>query len=107
MAFTILLALEAEQDLAAIRDFLVSNDSPETAREVLFSIRGDLRSLGDLPARGHLPPELLATGGHVVREIHSGPYRLIYEVRGQTVYVHAVLDARRDLRDLLLARLIR
>ena len=107
MTFTILLTLDAKQDLAAIRVFLAGNDSPETAREVLVRIRGDMRSLEKLPLRGHLPPELSDMGVQAYREIHSGSYRILYEVRGLTVYIHAVLDARRDLRDLLLARLIR
>ena len=107
MTYTVLLAFEAKQDLAAIRAYLVSNDSPETARDVLASIRDAMKTLAALPSRGHLPPELTALGGHPAREIHSGSYRIIYEVRGETVYVHAVLDSRRDLRDLLLARLVR
>lgn len=107
MTYTVLLAFEAKQDLSAIQTYLVRNDSPETARDVLTRIRDAMRTLATLPARGHLPPELTALGGHPAREIHSGPYRIIYEVRGEAVYVHAVLDSRRDLSDLLLARLVR
>jgi len=80
---------------------------PLSARDVLTRIRDAMRTLTTLPARGHLPPELTALGAHPAREIHSGPYRIIYEVRGEDVYVHAVLDSRRDLGDLLLARLVR
>lgn len=102
-----MLTDEARGDLAAIHTFLSRNDSPEAARTVLLRIREAMRTLAALPGRGHLPPELEGLGGHPAREIHSGPYRILYEARGQAVYVHAVLDARRDLRDLLLERLVR
>jgi toxin ParE1/3/4 len=35
------------------------------------------------------------------------PYRLIYRVEGDRVYVPAVLDGRRDLEELLIRRLMR
>ncbi|WP_243368396.1 type II toxin-antitoxin system RelE/ParE family toxin [Fundidesulfovibrio soli] len=107
MAQAVLLAEEAKGDLQAIAAFLTRNDSPEAARAVLTRIREAMRTLATLPGRGHLPPELEGLGGHPVREIHSGPYRILYETRAQEVFVHAVLDARRDLRDLLLERLVR
>lgn len=107
MRYAVLLAAEAKQDLAQVRSFLLRNDSPQAARDVLVRIRNAMRSLSELPARGHLPPELAVLGDHPAREIHSGPYRIIYETRGETICIHAVLDARRDLRDLLLERLMR
>jgi len=36
-----------------------------------------------------------------------GMNRIIYEVRGDILYIHIVCDARRDLRALLLRRMLR
>ena len=41
------------------------------------------------------------------RELITTPYRLIYRVRSRDVLVLAVLDARRNLEDVLLDRLLR
>jgi toxin ParE1/3/4 len=41
------------------------------------------------------------------REVFFKPYRIIYEVAGASVFVHCVLDGRRDLRDILQQRLLR
>lgn len=57
--------------------------------------------------RGHIPPEMARLGVHDFREIHYKPYRILYEIIGTEVIVHAVVDGRRDLRDILAARLLR
>jgi toxin ParE1/3/4 len=41
------------------------------------------------------------------RELVVKPYRIVYRIRQGEVLVAAVLDARRDLQDLLLERLVR
>ena len=53
--------------------------------------------------RGHIPSELDRGS---VDELLGGsllPYRVIYEVIGQDVFVHCVLDGRRDMQSLLLS----
>jgi hypothetical protein len=41
------------------------------------------------------------------RQILSGMNRIIYEVRQDAVYIHLVVDTRRDLKDVLMQRLTR
>lgn len=62
---------------------------------------------GLMPQRGHHPPELARLGIHDFREIRCKPYRIIYEIIDTNVMIHAVIDGRRDIRDLLAARLLR
>ena len=61
----------------------------------------------EFPIRGHLPPELERIGVLDYKEIHYKPYRIIYQIIESTVYVHCVLDGRRDLQQLLEERLLR
>lgn len=105
--FNLRFIIDAEQDLDEIDAFLTANDSLEAAEAVLDTISAACASLSNMPHRGRYTPEMLLAGVQTYREIHSGPYRIIYEVRSDTVYIHAVLDSRRDLLDLLLARLVR
>jgi plasmid stabilization system protein ParE len=52
-------------------------------------------------------PELARFQMRTWRELVIRPYRLVYRIEGDTVTVLAVFDARRDLEDLLLERLLR
>jgi toxin ParE1/3/4 len=41
------------------------------------------------------------------RELFYKPYRIIYQVIGNYVYVHCILDGRRDMQDTLQQRVLR
>jgi toxin ParE1/3/4 len=64
-------------------------------------------SLETSPLRGHYPPELERIGIREYRAVLFKPYRILYEVAGGSVFIHCVLDGRRDLRDILQLRLFR
>lgn len=98
---------EAEQDLVDIYQYVATHDSLEKAAYVLDRLESLCLSLTELPERGHLPPELDRIAVTDYREVHVKPYRVIYEVIGRDVFVHGVLDGRRDLQSLLQRRLLR
>ena len=41
------------------------------------------------------------------RELIESPWRILYRIEADTVYVLAVIDARRNVEDLLLDRFVR
>lgn len=98
---------EAEQDLIDIYRYVAIHDSVEKAAYVLEQLEPLCSSLAELPMRGHIPPELDRIGVTNYREVHFKPYRVIYEVIGQDVFVHCVLDGRRDMQSLLERHLVR
>jgi len=98
---------EAERDLADIVQYIAAHDSPARAGHVLDRLEALCASLAELPARGHYPPELERLGVATYREVHFKPYRVIYQVIGDDLFIHAVLDGRRDLQALLERRLLR
>ncbi len=104
--FRVAWTREATRDLVDIIAY-VAVDSPENARRLLKKLRRRAGSLESAPRRGRIVPELSGFGIRTFRELVSKPYRIIYRVAGDTVYVLAVLDARRDLQDVLLERLLR
>ncbi|MCG8343889.1 MAG: type II toxin-antitoxin system RelE/ParE family toxin, partial [Chlorobiales bacterium] len=57
--------------------------------------------------RGHCPPELERIHVREYREIHFKPYKIIYRMHEQKVFIYGVLDGRRNLQELLIERLIR
>lgn len=98
---------DAEQDLIDIYRYIARHDSVENADYVLDQLESLCSRLTELPERGHVPPELDRIGVTNYREVIFKPYRVIYEVIGQEIFIHCVLDGRRDMPSLLERRLIR
>ena len=107
MTFQVMLIEDAEQDIMDTYAYIAKNDSRQSADYVLAELEKACLSLAELPGRGHVPPELLRISVATFLEIHFKPYRVIYEVEGRMVYIHCVLDGRRDLQELLERRLLR
>ena len=101
------LIAEAEEDIFDIYRYVLSSESLQRADLLFKRIEEACGSLGHLPHRGHVPPELERIGVCDFLEIHSKPYRIIYQVVGKRVFIHCVLDGRRDIHQLLHHRLIR
>lgn len=97
----------AEDDIFAIYRFIFVNDSPEKAEKLYSKLYEDCLSLQDSPFRGHIPKELSFLGMSDFLEISLKPYRVIYKVIGNEVFIHCILDGRRDMQTLLHERLIR
>jgi toxin ParE1/3/4 len=105
--FQVLILQEAEDDIFDIYKYILEHDSKESAQYVFEQLQIKIESLDELPGRGHYPSELDQIGVKNFLEIHFKPYRIIYEVEGQKVYVHAVLHGRRDIQSLLERRMFR
>lgn len=107
MTFRVTVSLEAERDLLDLYRYVALYDAPEKALQLLAKIEEAIATLDTMPFRGHCPPELERIGVMEFREIFFKPYRIIYEVSGNDVVVHCVLDGRRDMVDLLQEQLLR
>lgn len=105
--YRVRLSEEAEQDLIDIYRYIALHDCVENANYVLDQLEPLCSRLTDMPERGHIPPELDRIGITNYREVNFKPYRVIYEVIRQDVFVHCILDSRRDIPSLLERRLIR
>ena len=106
MPYAVRLTEHARQDLREIGDYIARNDSPASAIYVLDQIEARIDSLTDLPERGAYVGELLEMGERNYREVSFKPYRIIYRVTEGAVVVHLIADGRRDMRTLLLRRLL-
>jgi toxin ParE1/3/4 len=107
MSYKVYLIADAEQDILEIYDSISDSDSPEKAEYVYRKIEEKCLNLSELPNRGHFPPELERIGIYEYREIHYKPYRVIYQIIDKKVYIHCILDGRRELQALLEKRLLR
>lgn len=107
MKFKVLIDPQVKQDLIEIFIYVTMNDSPESANKLLDAIEKTCSKLEKLPERGHIPIELRPTGIKRYLEIHYKPYRIIYEIENDLVYIHSILDGRRNIQEILSERLLR
>jgi len=103
--YDIIWAGVAENDLKEIIEY-IATDSSTNALITLKKIKQKASSLYTLPERGRIVPELQDQGILLYRESIVPPWRIIYRISEMKVYVLSVLDARQNVEDILLGRLI-
>ena len=106
MAFQVFLTDDASRDLEALYDYIEAHDGPGKADYVLGQIEKAFSKLSENPERGTYPKELLAIGLREYREVFFKPYRIIYRIMDDQVYVMVIADGRRDMQALLQQRLL-
>jgi toxin ParE1/3/4 len=106
MKYRVLLTDHAVRDLEELDAYLLAKEGLHGADHVLDEIGSALLKLEDLPERGPHPPELAALGIREYREVFVKPYRIIYRVQNEHVYIYLIADGRRDMQDLLSRRLL-
>ena len=97
---------EAEADLKDIFLYVAHNDSINKVIRLLDKIEDACEQLSLFPERGRCPPELRRVMVAIYREVFYKPYRIIYQILNQKVYIHCILDGRRNLEDYLIQRLV-
>lgn len=104
--YEVLLTEGAEQDLESIYDYITEFDCKTNADYILDRLLEIVDSLTAFPERGAYPKELVALGIRDYRQTSFKPYRVIYRVMGQKVYIYMIADGRRNMQSLLTRRLL-
>ncbi|RLB70381.1 MAG: plasmid stabilization protein [Deltaproteobacteria bacterium] len=96
----------AEEDL---KDIIlhIAEDSPRNARSIFEKLKKQASDLTCFPEKGRIVPELHDQGIFLYRELISTPWRIIYRISDNNVYVLSVIDSRQNSEDILLKRLVR
>ena len=96
----------AKEDLLNIIDY-IKQDSVENARKVYAQIREKAHSGNFLPLRGRVVPELQKEGITIYRELTTQPWRVMYKIENNTIYIIAIFDSRQNIEELLLQKLLK
>ena len=107
MSYKIIILHSAEQDMKDLKNYIVKNFSVTTWQNTYDKLKKAIRNLKDFPYAGSTPDELEKVNLSQYRQIISGMNRIIYEVRQDTIYIHVIVDGRRDMKSLLTRRLLR
>lgn len=106
MSYPVFMTADASRDLEELCRYIALHDILEKAEQVLSKIEKIIKSLSEFPERGAYPKELLSLGIRDYREVFFKPYRLIYRILSDRVYVLLIADGRRDMQTLLQRRLL-
>ncbi len=98
---------DAEKDLFEIYKYVYSNESEDNAEKLYSKLREKCLLLQEFPERGHIPPEFNLLEISDFLEIHYKPYRIIYRIIKREIFIHCIIDGRRDIQKLLQERLLR
>ncbi len=94
----------AEIDLKSIIEH-IAEDSPSNAFKIFKNIKQKVSNLYTFPEKGRIVPELKDQGIMQYRELMIPPWRILYRISEESVYILSVLDSRRNIEDILLRRL--
>ena len=103
--FEIVWAGIAQGDLARIIEY-TAYENPVNASKVSEKLKRKIASLHHSPKRERIISELREFGIYQYRELIVSPWRVLYRIREDRVYVLAVLDSRRNIEDILLERVL-
>ena len=107
MRYKVNFVSDAEDDLLEIYKYVYLNDSEGSAEDLFSRLYKKCLLLKEFPERGHVPPELKLFDIKDFLEIHHKPFRIIFRIIKNEVFVYCILDGRRDIQKLLQERLIR
>jgi len=96
----------AKEDLLNIVEY-IKKDSLSAAKKVYEQIKEKAQSSNFFPLKGRMVPELQKEGITIYRELIAQPWRIMYKIENDTVYIMAIFDSRQNVEDLLLQKLLR
>ena len=105
--YQVRLSPEAEKDLIDIWQSIADREGVEKADKLINQPEQKCLTLRRLPKKRFVPSELRNIGVFDFREARYEGYRIIYEVDGKEVLIHAFLDSRRNVDYSLMRRLTR
>ena len=96
----------AKNDLREILEYYQSL-SQKYVEKIISDFQENILSLNKHPKSGRIVPELERQGIENYRELIQGNYRIIYEISGEIVIVHTIIDGRRNFEDIIISKLTR
>ena len=104
--FEVRLTQGAEDDLERLYDYLAGHRGQDAADALLDSLLAKTEALERFPDRGAVPKELDRLGIRTFRQLVHPPYRIVYRIIDEQVFVLLIADGRQDMQALLERRLL-
>ena len=104
--YTVYWSKVAQDDLLAIIEY-IALDSYDNAEVIFKKNKEQTVKLESFPERGRVVSELEFHNITNYRELIVVPWRIIYRIEEQKVYILAVIDSRRNFEDIILKRILK
>ena len=104
--YAIEISRPAKRDLAEIIRY-IAKSNPQNAIKIKKRIQAKINTLDHFPERGAYVPELLANDNKNFRQLTESPWKIIYKVDDNIVRIMAIVDSRRNLKDILTEKLLK
>ncbi|MBN2738905.1 MAG: type II toxin-antitoxin system RelE/ParE family toxin [Spirochaetales bacterium] len=94
----------SKNDLERIIGYIAERDSIAAASKIYKKIKAGALNIENYPKKGKIVPEL---SKHNIISYHEHiipPWRIIYRIENQIVYILAIIDGRRNIEDILMDR---
>jgi plasmid stabilization system protein ParE len=103
--YKIIFSRYSADDLTEIIEYYMSVNA-EFSKNLFYAIVEKVTKLKDFPELGRIVPELEEQGIVYYRELIEGNYRIIYDIQDRSITIHAIIDSRRNLEELLIKKLM-
>lgn len=97
----------AERDIAETTAYLIRQSELQAAKDFINAVERVVESLETYPFRNHVPYELQDFPDSAIRESLAVSHRIIYRIRGDTIFVLFVAHCKRNIEEELLKRALR
>ncbi len=102
----IIISEFAEADLDEITTYYFSRN-PDYVERIISEFEENIESLQIHPKSGRIVPELERQGITKYRELIQEYYKIVYEISGNKVIVHTIIDGRRNFEEIIISKLSR
>jgi addiction module RelE/StbE family toxin len=82
----------------------IAADSKERAALIFEKMKAKAEKLSGMPLQGRIVPELQFYQVETFRELIESPWRIVYKIEENKVYILSVIDGRRNIEDILIDR---
>lgn len=101
------VTLSAFRDLEQISDFYLSHGDQKLASSLILKIAKAIDQLKTMPERGSEASILVRETGRRYQQFLAEPFRLIYRVKGDCVFILMILHQRQSAQKALRNRLLK
>ena len=88
-------------------DFIDNIEYRMMFERIISEFEENVESLQNHPKSGRTVPELERQGITKYRELIQEYYRIVYEISGNTIIVHTIIDGRRNFEEIIISKLSR
>lgn len=96
----------AKNDLNQIIDY-IALEKEDVAKSIYIRIKEKVNSLKIMPNKNRIIPELQSVGIELFRETIDNPWRIMFRISENEVFILLIIDGRRNVEDIIFEKLIR